>query len=373
DPADPFSRKESTAVLPPRVSGARFGVPRRKDLEFFGNAEGERLFNAMVERIAALGGEIVEIDLSPFLETARLLYEGPWVAERYVAIRDFIEKQPDELFPVTRQIIGAGNKPLAVDAFTAYYRLKALRRTTATAWASMDVLVTPTAGRQYTIAELLADPIRLNSNLGYYTNFMNLLDLSAVAIPAGMQKDGLAFGVTLAAPAFADAGLLALADELHRVQDLKLGALETKLPAKRAAPKSDATVKVAVCGAHMSGLPLNWQLAERGGRLVRACRTSPDYRLFALPGGPPARPGMLRAEGGKAIEVEVWELPTAAFGSFVAGIPAPLGIGTVELEDGDRVLGFVCESHGTRNARDITAFGGWRNYLAEADRRTAAE
>jgi len=371
DGADPFSRDESPAVLPSKVSGARFGIPRKKDLAFFGNAEGERLFEAMVGRIEALGGKIVDVDLTPFLETARLLYEGPWVAERYAAIRDFIEKEPEAVFPVTRQIIGAGIKPLAVDAFTAYYRLKALRRVTEAAWEAMDVLVTPTAGRHYTIAELLADPIRLNSNLGYYTNFMNLLDLAAIAIPAGFQNDGLPFGVTLAAPAFADAGLLALGDELHRAQNLTLGALETKLPAKRPA-KSDGTVKVAVCGAHMSGLPLNRQLTERGGKLVRATRTAPVYKLYALPGGPPARPGMLRAERGAAIEVEVWELPTLAFGSFVDGIPPPLGIGTVELEDGEKVKGFVCESIGTIDARDITTLGGWRRYMAETQREPVA-
>jgi allophanate hydrolase len=371
DPADPFSRKDAPTPLPNQVKGTRFGIPRAGDLQFFGNDEGERLFKAMVERIAGRGGEIVEIDLGPFLETARLLYEGPWVAERYVAIRDFIEKQPDALHPVTRQIMQGGAKPLAIDAFAAYYRLKELRRRTAGAWERMDVLVTPTAGRHYTIAELLDDPIRLNSNLGYYTNFMNLLDLAAIAIPAGFQSDRLPFGVTLVAPAFTDAGLLAIGDELHRAQGLKLGGLDHVLPAKRAAKPTGASVRVAVCGAHMAGLPLNWQLTDRGGRLVRACRTASKYRLYALPGGPPARPGMVRTEKGKAIEVEVWELPTVAFGSFVDGIPPPLGIGTVELEDGERVKGFVCEAYGTINARDITDLGGWRRYVAEAQREPA--
>jgi allophanate hydrolase len=230
----------------------------------------------------------------------------------------------------------------------------------------MDVLVTPTAGRQYTIAEVLADPIRLNSNLGYYTNFVNLLDLAAIAIPAGFQENGLPFGVTLAAAAFSDAALLSLGDAIHRSQGLTLGALRQTLPPKRVAAPSGATVRLAVCGAHMSGLPLNWQLTDRRARLVRACRTAPRYRLFALPGGPPARPGMLRAEPGNAIEVEVWDVPAAAFGSFVDGIPSPLGIGTVELEDGEQVKGFICEAHGTKDARDISDFGGWRRYIAEA-------
>ncbi len=371
DARDPFSRREQAAPLPTKVKGARFGIPRARDLEFFGNAEGEQMFRAMVERVRTLGGMIVEVDLTPFLETARLLYDGPWVAERYVAIRDFIEAHPDALFPVTRQIIAAGAKPLAADAFAAYYRLKELQRATGAAWAKIDVLMTPTAGRHYTIAEMLAEPVRRNSDLGTYTNFMNLLDLAGIAIPAGFQRDGLPFGVTLAAPAFTEAGLLALGDALHRAQDLPLGALPGRLPAKRPAPRSGATVKVAVCGAHMAGLPLNWQLTDRGGMLVRTTRTASSYRLYALPGGPPARPGMVRAERGRAIEVEVWELPTAAFGSFVDGIPAPLGIGTVELEDGENVKGFVCEAHAIVHARDITELGGWRRYLAEGLRQPA--
>ena len=365
DTADPFSRKDTPVPLPRQVKGTRFGVPRREDLQFFGNREGERLFASTLDRIAGLGGTLVEIDLRPFLETARLLYEGPWVAERYVAIRDFIDRKPEALFPVTRQIIAGGAKPLAADAFAAYYRLKQLSRIADTAWLDMDVLVTPTAGRHYTIAELLADPIRLNSNLGYYTNFMNLLDLAGVAFPGGFQKDGLPFGVTLVAPAHTDAGLLDLADEIHRAQDLTLGALTTKMPAKRAAASASTTVKLAVCGAHMAGLPLNWQLTDRGGKLVRATCTAPLYRLFALPGGPPARPGMLRVEPGKEIEVEVWELPVSAFGGFVDGVPSPLAIGTVELAGGEKVKGFVCEAYGTAGAQDITELGGWRRYIAE--------
>jgi allophanate hydrolase len=367
DAADPFSRRSSATGSPcPReVKGARFGAPQPSQLEYFGNREGARLFDAMLRRIEKLGGELVEIDLAPFLETARLLYEGPWVAERYVAILEFIDRHPDALHPVTRQIIGAGAKPLAAEAFAAYYRLKELQRAIEPVWRKIDVLITPTAGRHYTIAEVLADPIKLNSNLGYYTNFMNLLDLAAVAAPAGIQADGLAFGVTLAAPAWSDEALCALADALHREQNLKLGALDHHLPPKRTeqAGALQDVVRLAVCGAHMSGLPLNHQLAERGARLQRRCRTAAAYRLFALPGGPPARPGLLRQENGRAIEVEVWEVPVATFGGFVASIPRPLGIGALELEDGEWVKGFICEAYGTKNAQDITDLGSWRRYL----------
>jgi allophanate hydrolase len=374
DPADPFSRREDRAVAatsPRNVKGCRFGVPRARQLEFFGNTQGAQLFEAMLQVIKHLGGELVEIDLAPFLETARLLYEGPWVAERFVAIRDFIERRPEALHPVTRQIIEPGNKPHATDAFSAYYRLKELRRAISPTWERMDVLITPTAGRPYSIAEVLADPIRLNGNLGYYTNFMNLLDLSAIAIPAGFQGDGLPFGVTLAAPAWCDASLCLLGDALHRAQNPKLGALDSALPARRthiadgltAKTGIGAVLRVAVCGAHMSGLPLNRELIDRDGRLLRRCRTAACYRLFVLPGGPPARPGLLRAEPGRAIEVEVWELPVAAVGSFVDGIPAPLTIGTVELEDGEKVKGFLCEAQGTIGAEEITDLSGWRAYL----------
>ncbi len=371
DAADPFSRREVRSPAPATASeaaGRRFGAPRADQLKYFGNAEGERLFGEMLRLIERLGGSVVEIDLDPFLETARLLYEGPWVAERYVAIREFIDRHPDALHPTTRQIIAAGAKPLAADAFAGYYRLKELRRAIEPVWDAIDVLITPTAGRHYTIAEMLADPVRLNSNLGYYTNFVNLLDLAAIALPAGFQSDGLAFGVTLIGRAWSDVALCGLADQLHRAQNLTLGALDQRLPPKQSGfdgPTEAASgyVRVAVCGAHMSGLPLNRQLTERGGTLQRRCRTAAGYRLFALPGGPPARPGLLRSDKGRTIEVEVWSLPTEAFGSFVDGVPAPLCIGTLELEDGERVKGFLCEAHGAQGALDISGFGGWRGYL----------
>ena len=373
DAEDPFSRREdkaAAAALPRSLEGCRFGVPRAGELEFFGNGEGERCFAAMLRLVERLGGVLVETPLAPFLEAARLLYDGPWIAERYAAIRDFIERQPAALHPVTLKIIGGGSAPRAVDGFLGYYQLKALRRITAAAWERMDVLLTPTAGRLYRIAELLAEPVTLNSNLGRYTNFVNLLDLSALAVPAGFEAGGLPFGVTLVAPAWSEEALLALGDALHRAQDLPLGGTAHRLPPSRA-PKPPARaaapaglVRVAVCGAHMSGLPLNRQLTERGGRLVRRCRTAPHYRFFALPGGPPARPGLLRREPGRAIEVEVWELPASAFGGFVDGIPPPLGIGTVTLDNGQEVKGFLVEPYAAEDADDISELGSWRRYLA---------
>jgi allophanate hydrolase len=362
DALDPFSRRQASPAraMPRSFSGARIGVPRDAQLEFFGNTETPKLFSQALER---LGAERVSIDFAPFLETARLLYEGPWVAERYLAIRDFIERHPEALHPVTAQIIGGARKHSAIDAFAAYYRLKELQRRCAALWDEIDVLVTPTAGTIYGVAEVEADPVRLNSNLGYYTNFMNLLDLAAIAVPAGFQRDGLPFGITLVAPAFTDDALCALGDRAHRAAVKTMGATGLPLPNETQALPSEHTVRLAVCGAHMSGLPLNHQLVERGARLAQRCRTAPQYRLYALTNFAPPRPGMVRADTGGAIEVEVWDVPAPAFGSFVAAIPAPLGIGTVTLENGEQVKGFLCEARATQGARDITGLGGWRQFI----------
>ena len=365
DAADPFSRRGAAPAraLPHSFAGCRIGVPRDAQLQFFGNPDAQRLFSSFVEKLLSLGAEKISIDFAPFLETARLLYEGPWVAERYVGIREFFEKTPEALHPVTRAITAGATRHSAIDAFTAYYRLKALRRQTAPVWDSIDVLVTPTAGTIYKIAEVEADPIKLNSNLGYYTNFMNLLDLAAIAVPAGFQTNGLPFGATLAAPAFADEALCELGQIAQRAMVQTMGATGLPLPKEKPPEKSTATIPLAVCGAHMAGLPLNRELTERGARLARKCRTAPNYRLFALTEFKPPRPGMIREADGASIEVEVWEVPPAAFGSFVDGIPAPLGIGTVTLEDGQQVKGFLCETHATKGARDITSLGGWRAFI----------
>lgn len=370
DAEDPYSRPLSGHGFDfGRADRFRVGVPRHADLAFFGNGEAERLFQEAVARITALGGECVEIDLSPFLATAKLLYEGPWVAERYAAIREFFDAHEAALLPVIRDIVGSARRWSAADAYDYGYRLKAAKRRCDAVWTDVDCILTPTAGTIYAIAALEADPIRLNSNLGYYTNFMNLLDYAATAVPAGFQADGLPFGVTVFAPAAQDAPLLHLASRLQQALAAPLGATGLPVPA-RAPVQSGLTlpsghVRVAVCGAHLAGLPLNGQLTSRGGRLVASTKTAPEYRLYALAGSPPARPGMVRVEhGGATIEVEIWELPAGEFGSFVAGIPAPLGIGTLRLGDGSTVQGFVCEAVAVAGAKDITSFGGWRGYLA---------
>jgi allophanate hydrolase len=362
DPHDPFSRPPPRPVT--HAHPFRFGVPLAGQREWFGNAAGEALFLAAVERLTADGGVPVEVDIGAFLAAGRLLYEGPWVAERYAAIRDFVDARPEALHPATGAIIRGGARPLAADAFAAYYRLRELRRTLEPVWQRIDVLLLPTVATTYSVAAVEADPIGLNTRLGHYTNFVNLLDLCGIALPAGFQPDGLPFGVTLLAPAFHEAVVLAIGARLHSAADVPLGATPHRLP-PTSSPEPPAPsperIELVVCGAHMTGLPLNHQLTARGARLVDQTRTAPEYRLVALPDG---RPGLERVETGAAIEVEVWSIAADQLGSFIAAILPPLGIGTVRLADGRRCKGFLCESIAARAAPEITAYGGWRAYLA---------
>ncbi len=346
----------------------RFGVPSPSSLEFFDDTHNPALYQAAVEKLTALGGEAVEIDIVPFLETARLLYQGPWVAERYAAIAPFIEKHKDTMDPTVAKIIEGAKQYSAVDMFNATYKLEELRRRTSSVWKSIDLMVLPTAPRTYTIAEIEATPIERNSHLGYYTNFVNLLDLSAVAVPTGFRPDGLPFGVSLIAPAFEDVALLTLADRLHRSYPTTLGVSQTKLadtpPLSMTTPPPGCLL-MAVVGAHLSGQPLNWQLTQRNGRLVRTCRTHSEYKFYALRGTVPPKPGLVRVPGfeGPGIEVEVWALPEDTVASFVDGVPQPLSIGTLRLEDGTLVKGFLVEPAAVEDAVEITSLGGWRKYL----------
>lgn len=344
----------------------RFGVPA--PLEFFGDADSAALYAQAVEKLKEMGGTAVEFDYAPFAEAAQLLYAGPWVAERTAAVGRFIEQAPPEagVWLVTRDIIQGGRKYSAVDAFEGQYKLDTLRARARKVMNTVDFLALPTAGTIYTVADLEREPVRFNSNLGHYTNFVNFFSLCGLALPFGFRPDGLPFGITLIADFHRDEELLAFGARWQRAVPLPLGKTASALPPPEADPTAarQQRVSIAVVGAHMNGLPLNGELIERSGRLERATQTAPHYRLYALPGGPPHRPGLVRvAEGGAAIDLEVWSLPAGSFGSFVAGIPAPLGIGTIELADGSTVQGFVCESYATAAARDITDLGGWRAYL----------
>ncbi|PKL95085.1 MAG: allophanate hydrolase [Gammaproteobacteria bacterium HGW-Gammaproteobacteria-9] len=354
DPRDEYSRANplwNDGSAFGQVKSFRFGVPSQ--LEFLGCAEGPALFAATIEQLKAIGGEPVDVDFAPFLEAARLLYEGPWVAERYSVAGELIEHQPDAVLPVIKAVLEKAPGTTAVQLFQAQYRLQQLKAICDRIMAEVDCVLTPAYPRPVTLAELHAEPVKRNSDLGYYTN-----------VPAGVMRNGLPWGVTLFGRVFTDQYLLSLADALQRQHGIALtGGQSITSPAPQNPARNDRA-RVVVCGAHLDGLPLNWQLRQRGGRLLETTRSSPDYKLYALAGGPPLRPGMVRvAEGGAAVEVEVWELPSLELGSFLTGIPAPLGLGKVQLADGRWETGFICEPYGLQGAQDITELGSWRTYL----------
>ena len=365
DPRDEYSRANplwNDGSAFGQVKSFRFGVPIQP--EFLGCSESPALFAATIEHLKAIGGEPVEIDFAPFLEAARLLYEGPWVAERYSVAGGLIEQQPDAVLPVIKAVLEKAPGTTAVQLFQAEYRLQQLKAVCDRIMATVDCVLTPAYPRPVTLDELHAEPVKRNSDLGYYTNFMNMLDYAAVAVPAGVMQNGLPWGVTLFGRVFTDQYLLSLADMLQRQHGIALiGGRSITSPAPQNAARSDRA-RVVVCGAHLDGLPLNWQLKQRGGRLLEATRSAAHYKLYALAGGPPFRPGMVRvADEGVAIEVEIWEIPSSELGSFLTGIPAPLGLGKVQLADGSWETGFICEPYGLEGAADISEFGGWRAYI----------
>lgn len=370
DPADAFSRRAHPHPLP--AAGLRVGVLTPAEREFHGDEAIAALYDGAIARLAQVGAEAVQFDYAPFRETAALLYQGPWVAERMAAVAGFHAGHADAFDPSVRAIVEAAKDYSAVDAFEGRYALEALRRRAEAAFAGVDVLLLPTAPTTYTVEAMLADPIRLNSHLGHYTNFANLLGYAAIAVPAGFRPDGLPGGVTLVGPAFSDDALGLLADALHRAASPGMGVdTAAILPeASRVAPPASGSpipesIPVVVVGAHLSGLPLNHQLLDLGASLIGEARTAADYRLYALPGTRPAKPGLVREPGfaGPGLAVEVWGLSPAAFGRFTAAIPAPLGIGRITLADGASVCGFLCEAHAVAGAEEVTRHGGWREFL----------
>ncbi len=371
DAADSYSRNRPLGTPGAMPSHIKLGVPLPGQRLFFGDKDYEAGYNAALARLKKLGCEIVEVDIEPFYETARLLYDGPWVAERTIVAQKLLASDPDAIHPVTRSITLDGLRPTAIDAFAAFYKLERLRRVSDFIFANqVDALVLPTAPTTYTVKQVLADPVQLNSRLGTYTNFVNLLDLCGLALPASLTAKGLPFGITLLAPGGRDARLAEIGRVFHADTQLPLGALKLPRPpiAAVAAVATDTEIAVAVVGAHLSGLPLNGELRTLGGRLLEAAKTAPDYKLYALNGAVPPKPGLLRVEAGKgaAVDVEVWAMPKTAFGAFIGGVGAPLSIGTVTLSDGRAVKGFLMEAAAVTAARDISSFGGWRAYLAQA-------
>jgi len=348
DPEDAFSRQ--MPALPRGVR--RIGIPGPDQLRWFGDIESDFLYRKALD---GLDAELVEIDMEPLNEAARLLYDGPWVAERTAALRSMLDDAPDAIHPVVREIVEQGHRYNAIDAFEGGYRLAELARVAEQMWAEVDLLALPTAPTCYRVAEMLAAPIALNASLGAYTNFVNLLDMAAIAVPAGSYQSGVGFGVTLIGPAGTDRALIDAANVLF--------------PAPASLPPLDLegrmeTVKLAVVGAHLKDMPLHWQLTSRDARFVTEAKTAPAYRLYAMADSVPPKPALVHSGEGATIALEIYELDMAAFGSFVAEVPPPLAIGTVTLEDGSLVKGFVAEPRAIANAEDITSLGGWRAYMS---------
>ena len=367
DPTDPYAQPvpvSELSVAPPVFVA---GVPTPDSLRFFGDAAQERAFDEAVAQLEAMGARCVPVDLKPFFDVAEMLYSGPWVAERFVAAEPMLERDPDLIHPVIRQIVRQAEGMSAADTFRALYRLEEMRRALAPVIAALDLICVPSIPTFYTVADLAEDPIGPNSRLGTYTNFVNLLGLCGLTVPLPARADGRPNSVTLLAAAGRDGALAAIGERLERIGSRGLGATGWPVPdmPARLDKAGMGEMEIVVCGAHMSGLPLNGQLTSRDGRFLRAAVTTPEYRLYRLPGGPPERPGLVRGGNGAAIAVEVWALPESEVGSFLAGIPSPLGLGTLTLADGTSPKGFLCEAFATARAEDVTHLGDWRKVLAE--------
>ena len=368
DAADPYSRPHP-GTAPARFNPTpRIAVP--DSLEFYGDARSEAAFQRSLTQLAALGATLEPIDFTAFRALAAQLYAGAWVTERTVAAGAMLDRDASEMDPTVRGIIEGGRAYSACDAWQAEYTRAELARRIATQLDGFDALVVPTSPTIHTIDEMKQEPVRFNSQFGTYTNFTNLADLAALALPGPFRADGLPAGITLIAPAWHDRALADFGVRWQQQLTLPRGATGLAFtPSATALPVSAQHVRVAVVGAHLRGMPLNFQLVSRQAVFVETTQTAACYRLYALANTQPQKPGLARADEGAAIEVELWDIPLARFGEFVAEIPPPLGIGTLELRDGRLVKGFICEPAALSDATDITAFAGWRNWIARKETR----
>lgn len=365
DPADPYSVRGMQKTL---SSPQRVGVLREDTREFYNDEESAALYAHAIETMRGLGAQITVFDYSPFREIGALLYDGPWLAERLAGIGKFVEAHPQDLDPAVRTLLESAYRYSAVDAFAGLHKLRELSRRAESEWAKADFLLLPTSPAIYTVEEMRADPLRLNARLGTYTQFVNFLGCSAIAVPAGFKSGGLPFGVTLVAPPFHDDALAAPAAAMHAAANCGTGRRRDKITAAPPPVPIETRINIAVAGAHLAGQPLNGELVELGARLVETVRTAGDYRLYVLANTTPQKPGLVRDPGfcGPGIEVEVWSLAPEAFGRFVASVPAPLGIGKITLADGRAVGGFLCEGYAIEGAQEITHPGGWRGFLSKS-------
>lgn len=373
DAEDAYSKDYTHKGLTAPAAKMRVGIPDDASIEFFGDDVQRAAFSRDVELLKATGAEIEYVDFTPLYAIAHMLYQGAWVAERHTVIEQLLAENADAVHPVTRQIITHAETMSAADAFRGMYRLADLKRAAEPILAELDMLCVPTIPTFYTVADLDADPVTPNNNLGTYTNFVNLLDMCGIAVPTAARSDGRPGSITLLAQAGHDAKVASLARSFESNCTRNLGATTYPLltPPPLASSDADPTsdfIELAVCGAHMSDLPLNWQLTDRGAQFVRKAKTSNQYQFYALAGGPPARPGLVRSDAPEAtsISLEVWSLPKTAMGSFLEAIPAPLGIGSIELSDGTWVKGFLCETIGIQDAAEISHIGDWRHFLKQS-------
>ncbi|GKV92904.1 allophanate hydrolase [Pectobacterium aroidearum] len=365
DAMDAYSRSHPSSAPAALSATPRFAIP--SDPTFFADAVAQAAWQHALVELEATGATLHPIDFSIFTQLAEQLYQGPWVAERTVAVGDML-RQPENMDPVVHGIVASGERFSAVEAFKAEYLRAELTRQIQQTLASFDALVVPTSPTIHTREAMKQEPVRYNSQLGAYTNFTNLADLSALALPAPFRTDGLPAGITLIAPAWHDRALASFGLRWQAQLALTLGATGKTLPVEQATlPPSTLHVRLAVVGAHLTGMPLNHQLTRRDAVRVEETRTAENYRLYALANTQPAKPGLAKSTDGAAIIVELWDIPLARFGEFVAEIPAPLGIGTLTLSDGRQVKGFICEPAALSDAVDITEFGGWRNWLARQE------
>jgi len=371
DNTDAYSRDIRVAPLSNVPASLKIGIPDPASIEFCGDKVQDRSFADTIALLKANGAEIVEIDFTPFYDVADMLYEGAWVAERHTVIEALMRDVPDVVHPVTTAVVGKALELTATDAFRGMYKLKELARKTEPVLASVDLLCVPTMPTFFSVADLEADPIGPNSLNGTYTNFVNLLDMCGLAVPVTQRGDGKPGNVTLLAKAGRDGFLASVGATLERLAPHALGATGWAQPVgtePKPSPTEDE-LAIAVCGAHMSGMPLNHELVSRGARFLEATKTSDAYALYALAGGPPKRPGLVRgvSGSGSAIHLEIWALSKTEVGGFLAGIPSPLGLGKVELADGRAVTGFICEAKGISGAEDISHLGNWREFVTRAD------
>lgn len=365
DPEDAYARHYPTRAIGAAPPAFQVAVPDDASRRFYGDDNQARSFEAAISDLESIGATVVAIDFTPFYEVAELLYAGSWVAERHAVLQNLLASDPDAVHPVTRQVVQVAEKFSATDAFNHFYRAAEIKSAIRSTLEQVDLICVPTMPTFYTAADLAEDPIGPNARLGTYTNFVNILDMCALAVPTRAREDGRPGSVTLLASAGCDAELADIGVLLHEKSGATAGATSWPISATPpGATLSSDEIALTVVGAHMSGLPLNSELTRLGARFLERTTTAPAYRLYALAGGPPMRPGLVRAEDGQCIEVETWALPKTQFGAFIEGVPQPLGIGTLELIDGRHVKGFICETAGLSGAEDITSYGGWRYFTS---------